>query len=162
MRELMPLAERCAERLIARQETVAVIESSSGGLITAALLAVPGASRYVIGGAVTYSRPALLAIKDLPNGLPTGMRASTEAYAKFIAQIIRERYGATWGLAETGAAGPTGNRYGDAAGHTCYACAGPVDRAGTLETGKAVRIDNMYAFADATLRHFLAVLEAPL
>lgn len=160
MRELLPHAERVAQLLIARKETVAVIESSSGGLVTAALLALPGASRYVVGGAVTYSRPALLAIQNPPDGLPAGMRAASEAYALFVARIIRERTGATWGLAETGAAGPTGNRYGDPAGHSCFAVAGTREAAKTLRTGESARVENMYAFAKGALQHFAAVLDA--
>ena len=79
------------------------------------------------------------------------MRASTEAYALLNARTIRETLGATWGLAETGASGPTGNRYGDAAGHACLAVAGPVSRAVTLETGETDREANMWTFAQAAL-----------
>ena len=117
MRELLPLAEKAAALLKARNETIAVAESSAGGLITAALLAVPGASAYCRGGAVIYTRQALLALKDMNVEMLAGMRPSTEAYALFEAQAVRERFAADWGLGETGAAGPTGNRYGDSAGH---------------------------------------------
>ena len=68
-----------------------------------------------------------------------GMRAATEAYSLMIARRVRERMGATWGLGETGATGPSGNRYGDPAGHTCMAVVGPVERAITLQTGSADR-----------------------
>ena len=56
-----------------------------------------------------------------------------------------------WGLAEAGAAGPLGNRYGDPAGHTCIAVAGPVERAITLQTGSDDRRANMFAFAQRAL-----------
>ncbi len=151
MRALLPLAETTALRLIARHETIAVAESSTGGLIAAALLAVPGASAYFLGGAVVYtksSRAALLAIGDAEM---QGLRAATEAYALLIARRVRERHGAVWGVGETGATGPSGNRYGDPAGHTCIAVAGPVERAITLRTGKAERLSNMDAFAKRAL-----------
>jgi nicotinamide mononucleotide (NMN) deamidase PncC len=79
------------------------------------------------------------------------MRASTEAYALLNARTIRDNLGTTWGLGETGASGPTGNRYGDSAGHACFAVAGPVERVLTLETGDADRDANMWVFARAAL-----------
>ena len=152
MKALLPLAEKIAACLIARKEKIAVAESSTGGLIAAALLAVPGASAYFLGGAVVYthtSRAALLGISDEDM---KGMRASTEGYALLCARRMRERHAATWGLGETGATGPTGNRYGDAAGHSCIAVVGPsIERAITLETGSADRVANMEAFTRRAL-----------
>ncbi len=152
MRELMPYAEKAAVLLKARKETIAVAESSTGGLIAAALLGVPGGSAYFIGGAVIYTRQAWHALRDFDEKMFGGVRAATEHHALVRARIARERFGATWGIGETGAAGPTGNRYGDAAGHTCIAVAGPLERAITLETGSIDRIDNMHAFAIAALK----------
>ncbi|HEV2007543.1 MAG TPA: CinA family protein [Burkholderiales bacterium] len=152
MRELMPYAEKAAVLLKARKETIAVAESSTGGLIAAALLGVPGGSAYFIGGAVIYTRQAWDALRDFDEQMLGGVRAATEHHALVRARIARERFGATWGIGETGAAGPTGNRYGDAAGHTCIAVAGPVERSITLETGSSDRIDNMHAFAIAALK----------
>lgn len=152
MRDLIPHAEKVAALLKARGETIAVAESSAGGLINAALLAVPGASAYCLGGAVIYTRKALLGLRDMRADMVQGMTPSTEAYALFKARAIRERFGADWGLAETGAAGPTGNRYGHAAGHSCLAVAGRVERAATLETGSDDRVANMHAFAAAALQ----------
>ncbi|MGH7152609.1 MAG: CinA family protein [Acetobacteraceae bacterium] len=158
MQDLLPLAERIATRLKARAETIAIAESSTGGLISAALLAVPGASAYFLGGSVIYTRFARSAFLDIPDPLPGGMRASTEPYATLLARTVRQRCAASWGLAETGATGPTGNRYGDAAGHSCIALDGPVTRAITLETGDADRVANMRAFA----RRALELLEQAL
>ena len=152
MRELILHAEKVAALLKARGETIAVAESSAGGLINAALLAVPGASAYCLGGAVIYTRKALLGLRDMRADMVQGMTPSTEIYALFKARTIRERFGADWGLAETGAAGPTGNRYGHAAGHSCFAVAGRVERAATLDTGSADRVANMHAFAAAALQ----------
>jgi PncC family amidohydrolase len=152
MKTLLPLAEKIAARLIARKEKIAIAESSTGGLIAAALLAVPGASAYFLGGAVVYthtSRAALLGISDEDM---KGMRASTEGYALLCARRMREKHSAAWGLGETGATGPTGNRYGDAAGHSCIAVVGPsIERAITLETGISDRVANMEAFAKRAL-----------
>jgi PncC family amidohydrolase len=151
MKELLPLAEKIAARLIARKETIAVAESSTGGLIAAVLLAVPGASAYFLGGAVVYTKTARAALLGVGDAEMQGLRPSTEAYAQLNARRVRERHTATWGLGETGATGPTGNRYGDAAGHTCIAIAGPVERAITLETGSADRQANMLAFVRRAL-----------
>ena len=147
MQTLLPLAETIAQHLIARRETIAVAESSTGGLIAAALLAVPGASAYFLGGAVVYTKAARLALLGIGDAEMTGIRGATEAYALLVAKRVRERHGAVWGLGETGATGPSGNRYGDPAGHSCLAVAGPVERAITLRTGSAERVANMRAFA---------------
>ncbi len=104
--------------------TVAVAESSAGGLVSAALLSVPGASAYFLGGGVIYTREARRALLGVPEDVVT-LRAATEDYALIMARAMRERLGATWGLCETGASGPSGNRYGDRAGHACIAVAGP-------------------------------------
>lgn len=160
MDALTPLAEKVAERLIARKETIAIAESSTGGLIAAALLAVPGASAYFLGGAVVYTKTARAALLEIGDAEMKGMRPSTEAYALLGARTIRDKVGATWGVGETGATGPTGNRYGDAAGHTCIAIVGPVEKAVTLETGSTDRAANMQAFAKRTLTLLLEVTSA--
>ena len=152
-------ARRLAEVLIARRETVAVAESSSGGLISAALLAVPGASAFFLGGAVVYTGKARMALLGIPREAVAGMRSASEPYALLLARTARENFGATWGLSETGAAGPTGNGYGDAAGHSCLAVSGPFEHALTLETGDGDRGANMFAFAAAALELLLTATE---
>jgi PncC family amidohydrolase len=147
----MRRAERIASLLKERRETVAIAESSTGGLISAALLGVGGASAYFLGGAVVYTQTARRALLNIQDSAMAGMRASTEAYALLLARTARTRFSASWALAETGATGPTGNRYGDAAGHSCMAVVGASERAITLETGKSGRIANMHAFAAAAL-----------
>jgi PncC family amidohydrolase len=156
--DLASLGSPVAALLTARKETIAVAESSAGGLISAALLAVPGASAYFLGGGVIYTQPARRVLLDIPDDGVRGIRSSTEDYARLKARAIRQRLGATWGLAETGASGPAGNRYGDAAGHACLAVAGPVERVVTLETRVVDRQDNRWAFARAAL----ALLETAL
>ena len=152
MKELVGIAEQVATKLIARKQTIAVAESSTGGLISASLLAVPGASAYFLGGAVVYTRDARRVLMDISDDGMKGFRSSSEPYAKLLAEQIRGRFSCDWGLSETGATGPTGNRYGDAAGHSCMAVAGSAGtQVITLETGKNDRQANMQEFAKTAL-----------
>jgi len=155
MKELVSIAEKIAAVLIARKQTIAIAESSTAGLISAALLAVPGASAYFLGGAVVYTRQSRRLLLDIPDAALDGMRPSTEPYALMMARHTQQRFATTFALAETGATGPTGNRYGDAAGHSCIALAGLAEGAMTLETGKSDRLDNMNAFTAAALNFLL-------
>ena len=158
MESLTSMAESIAALLVERGETVAICETTGGGLISAALLSIPGASRYYRGAAVTYTGVARAAFLEIDLESHPGVRSSSEPYALLIAETIRERLGADWGIGETGAAGPTGNPYGDAAGHTCIAVVGPAQHVETLETGDADREANMWAFSKRTLEAFEAVL----
>jgi nicotinamide-nucleotide amidase len=160
MNELAARAAGIAERLKAAGQTIAVAESSTGGLLSAVLLAAPGASVYFRGGGVIYTAQARGGLLGLTPAQLPGIRSSSEPYALLLARTVRERLGATWGLAETGAAGPAGNRYGDAPGHTCIAVVGPAERVMTLETGAADREANMWAFTDAALALLRECLEA--
>ncbi|MGH7782125.1 MAG: CinA family protein [Candidatus Binataceae bacterium] len=150
MRELIPVAEKIGTMLKARGESVAVAESTTGGLISAAILAIAGASSYFIGGGVVYTLKGRRAL-GIPDEDFKGFRSVTEQYSMALARRARERFGATWAIAEIGASGPTGNRYGDAAGHSCIAIAGPVERSLTIETGSADRVANMYRFSAEAL-----------
>ena len=158
MDALLHRSARVGERLIERRESVAVAESSAGGLISASLLAVPGASRFFVGGGVIYTataREALLGIHEIG-----ALRPASEPYAALLANNVRQRLGTAWGLSETGAAGPTGNRYGDAPGHCCFGVSGPVERTGHVETGAGDRWPNMIRFAVEALATFEAALES--
>jgi nicotinamide-nucleotide amidase len=162
MQEFAPIAEHIASLLKTRGETIAVAESSAGGLVSAALLAVPGASAFFLGGAVVYTRLSRRVLLGIPDAALANIRPASEAYAQLLATTARDRFGAGWALAETGATGPTGNRYGDAAGHACLAVAGPLERSVTLETGHGDRQANMRTFAGAALDLLLSCLsEAP-
>ena len=158
MNALNELAEQIANRLKERRETIAVAESSTGGPISAALLAVPGASAYFLGGAVVYTRQARRALVSIPDAAMAGIRSASEPYATLLARTVRDRHGATWGLSETGASGPTGNHYGDPAGHACIAIAGPSERVLTVRTGSSDRRANMQAFAAEALETLLAAV----
>src|SRR3954447_11430476 len=151
MHDLVPIAQLIAAKLIEQRQTIAIAESSTGGLISAALLAVPGASAYFLGGAVVYTREARRTLMDIPDEAMKGIRSASEEYAKLLANQVRQRFATDWGLSETGATGPTGNRYGDAAGHSCMAVAGPQNAVFTLETGAADRQANMQKFAATAL-----------
>jgi nicotinamide-nucleotide amidase len=155
LQDLLPQAERIAAKLTARKETVSVAESSTAGMISAALFAIPGASAYFIGGAVVYtrqSRTELLRVTEAEFAALTGITPSTEPYALLFARKIKERLSTTWSVGETGTAGPTGSRYGHAAGHSCVAVIGPNgERSLTVETGKDDRVDNMRVFSIAAL-----------
>lgn len=158
---LATLAARVGAALRERGQTVAVTESSAGGLVSAALLAIPGASAFFVGGAVVYTRRAGRALLGLTPGDVAGMRGETEPYAALVANRIRGQLRATWGLGESGAAGPSGSPYGDAPGHVCVAVAGDVTRTKTIETGEGDRVLNMDLFARQLLALFDEVLQAP-
>jgi PncC family amidohydrolase len=160
MERLTALGTIVGTLLKERKQTLAVAESSAGGLINAALVAVPGASAYYLGGAIVYTlagRSALLGLtaQDMP-----GIRSASEPFAKLLARRVRDNLGATWGLSETGASGPTGNRYGDAPGHACIAVCGPVEAVITVETGSTDREANMWAFAHRAVELLEACLRA--
>ena len=144
MQTLLPKAEIVAHLLKARQQTVALAESSAGGLLSATLVAQPGASAFFFGSAIVYTGMAKRVLLNVPADAP---RSATAAYAAYLARTVRETFGADWGLVETGASGPSGNRYGDDAGHCCLAVSGPIDRVLTIETGASDRVANMRRFA---------------
>jgi nicotinamide-nucleotide amidase len=158
MESLTALGNAVGSLLKERKETLAVAESSAGGLINAALVAVPGASAYYLGGGIVYTMAGRSALLGITQQDMAHTRSSTEPFARLLAERVRANLGATWGLSETGASGPTGNRYGDAAGHACIAVSGPVEAAITLETGSADREANMWVYA----RRAIELLEACL
>ena len=149
MPDLSSMAASVGALLKESDQTLAVSESSCGGLLSACLVAIPGASAYYRGGAVVYTRFAQRGLLQVPDSAMTGLRASSEPYALLNARTVRESLDTTWALSETGASGPTGNSYGDSAGHACFAVTGPVERAITMETGDANREANMWVFAKA-------------
>jgi nicotinamide-nucleotide amidase len=149
---LTTLGRAAGELLKARGHTLAVAESSAGGLINATLVAVPGASAYYLGGLVVYTLAGRERLLGIGKNQMKGLRSASEPYATLMAKTVREKLGATWGLSETGASGPAGNRYGDQPGHACIAVSGPVEAVITLETGSADREANMWTFAGRALK----------
>ena len=155
---LTALGREVGELLKSRKETLAVAESSAGGLINAALVAVPGASAYYLGGLIIYTQAGRENLLGLTREDMKGIRSASEPFARLMAARVRAKLGATWALAETGATGPTGNRYGDAAGHACIAVSGPVETVITLETGSAEREANMWTFARTAIEQLKTCL----
>ena len=151
MPDLTSMAGSVAEKLKQSGQKLAVSESSCGGLLSACLVSISGASDYYVGGSVVYTRAAQKGLLDVPDSAMENIRASSEPYALLNARTVREKLDTTWALSETGASGPTGNRYGDSAGHACFAVSGPVERSLTLETGRSDREANMWVFAKAAL-----------
>lgn len=154
-----PLVLEIGSLLTERQETVSVAESSSGGLIAARLLAVPGASKYFLGGSVVYTLPSRRAYLDVKREDVEGLAPLSAEMAAVFARGAREKLAATWGIAELGAAGPTGSRYGHDAGTTAIGIDGPRSHALVSQTGDTDRDQNMWAFSEAALAAFLDVLK---
>ena len=158
MDELNKLGAAAGALLKQHKQTIAVAESSAGGLINASLVAVPGASAYYLGGAVIYTLVSREKILGITKEEMKGIRSASEPFAQLMARRVRANLGADWGLAETGASGPSGNRYGDAAGHACIAVSGLREAVITVETGSTDREANMREFA----RRALALLASCL
>jgi PncC family amidohydrolase len=152
MESLSKLGAAVGALLVERKQTLAVAESSAGGLINAALVAVPGASAYYAGGCIIYTSAGRESLLGIATEDMAGMRSASEPFAQLMARRVREKLGSTWGLSETGASGPTGNRYGDPAGHACIAVCGPVEAVITVETGSAAREENMWRFAQRAVK----------
>jgi PncC family amidohydrolase len=155
--EIFQTARIIGETLRERGETVAVAEGSAGGLVSAALLSVPGASSYYVGGTVIYTIAASRAWMAGEVAVPPGMRGATETFATYLAMSVRRKVGSTWGIGEAGAAGPA-NPYGDPAGHTWIAVDGERTVARHVLTGIDDREDNMVAFTASALTLFAEVL----
>jgi PncC family amidohydrolase len=158
--DLFDRALQVAEVLIARRETVSVAEGSCGGLISAALLSVPGASAYYLGCTVIYTLAASRALLAGAVEIPAGMRGASEPFARWLARSSVARIGSTWGVGEGGASGPSGNPYGDPAGHAWVAVSGPVEDARHVLTGDDDRRRNMHAFAAEALDLLIASIGA--
>jgi nicotinamide-nucleotide amidase len=151
MSELDALGAEVGALLKQKKHTIAVAESSAGGLINATLVAVPGASAYYVGGGVIYTAASRAGILGITKEEMQGIRSASEPFAQLMAARVRANLRATWGVGETGASGPTGNRYGDAAGHACIAVSGPAEAVITVETGSADREANMREFTRRAL-----------
>ncbi|TAK15640.1 MAG: CinA family protein, partial [Rhizorhabdus sp.] len=118
------------------------------------------ATDFCRGGGVVYSLRGRAILLDLGRDALTGMESATEPYALLQARAIRDRFGADWGIAETGSAGPVHHPRGIPAGRSAIAVAGPgLGVARTIDTGSSERIRNMGAFAMAALELLVETLE---
>ncbi len=160
MDRLAVRAARVGELLVARDESVAVAEGAAGGLISAGLLSVPGASRFFVNGTVLYTAPGFVDFLGDRTDRLRDLRGATEEFSLELARIAREKFQCAWAIGESGAAGPSGNRYGDLPGHAAIAVAGPVEKSVTLETGLDDRSENMWRFAEAALDLLIAAVGA--
>lgn len=150
--EFHPIAARIAEALKARGAKIAVADGATGGLIAASLLTVPGALQFYVGGGIVYSLRARDVLFDLPRDAYAGMRSATPDYALLQARAIRDRFGAEWGIAETGSAGGSAHPLGVASGISCCAVVGPDgEHVRVTETASDNRTDNMVIFTRAAL-----------
>lgn len=156
--EQREIAQAIGRLLSERRQTVAIAESSTGGLVSAALLSVPGASAYFLGGGVLYTLASRQRMAGVAEEQLANYRGPTPEGVAALAEAMRLRMGATWALAESGVAGPGPSRYGQPIGYTALAVAGPVRRSQAIETGQADREANMVQFTTASLRLFLDVL----
>ena len=155
-------AQPAASLLTDLGHSISVAESSTGGLIAASLLSVPGASRYFKGGMLIYTPQSRLALLDLDRERLRNLKPLTEEMAMEFASAARAKLNATWGIAELGVAGPGGTPYSDKVGISVIALSGPRDAAVTITTDSSDRVANMSAFAEAALRLLEETLRAQL
>jgi len=119
------LADVVLESLRSRRETLAVAESCTGGLVSACITDVAGASEVFLGGAVTYTNDAKEDLVGVPHELLVEHGAVSEEVARAMASGVRERFSADWGIGITGIAGPTGGSAEKPVGLVHWAAAGP-------------------------------------
>lgn len=148
-----------AKRLIEQNQSISVAESSTGGLIAASLLSVPGASRYFMGGTVIYTAKSRLEFLDLDRERIKKLKPLTEGMALEFARAARAKLDTTWGIAELGVAGPAGTPYSDDIGISVIAISGPVDASATIKTGSNNREENMEIFTDRALQLLVKTLD---
>ena len=126
-------------RLTEQHETVACAESLTAGLVAATVADTPGASAVLLGGVVAYAAEVKTRLLDVPAELVARVGTVDAAVAAAMAEGVRRRLGATWGLSTTGVAGP-GPSEGKPAGTVHVAVAGP---SGTVT--RALRLDGSRA-----------------
>jgi PncC family amidohydrolase len=153
LEQLAALGAEAGALLKARRQTIAVVDGSTGGLISASLLAMPGASAFYLGGGVIYTLKGRRMVLGHPPGSLRGYTSAQEDYALAQARLIRERYGSDWGIAETGASGGSSHPLGVASGTSAIGVVGPdgIEASVRITTGSDDRLANMQAFTRAAL-----------
>tara|TARA_B100000579_G_C22534789_1_gene712448 strand:- start:129 stop:611 length:483 start_codon:yes stop_codon:yes gene_type:complete len=151
-------AKKIAELLRERKETISVAESSVGGLLSASLLAVPGASDYYMGGTVVYTMRARRKLLGLSKEILDTQEPLTETYVSLLAKTMREQLRSDWAIAELGATGPGGTPYGHPPGICVLAVSGPKNLSKYLETQTGDREGNMCLFLEEGLNLLLKAL----
>lgn len=148
---LSDISAPLAAALIERKQTVAVAESSTGGLISASLLSVPGASAYYLGGTVIYTARSRKQILGVTPEDVADLKPLTPEMAMAFARVAQRQLNSTWAITELGIAGPTPARYGHAPGISVIGISGPIERTTIVETGSNDREQNMWAFTRAAI-----------
>jgi len=131
---LLPLAEKAADLLKSRKEKIALGESSVGGLVSAALIAQPGASAFFLGSTVIYTREAGRVLRDRSTLKLEGLEPLTPEFAQAMADGFKIQMGSDWATSEMGAAGPARSPYGPKPGTAVVAVSGPVSRSRPIAT----------------------------
>ena len=152
------LANEIATLLTEQDQTVCVAEGTTGGLVSAALLSVAGASRYYAGGGVLYTLNSRIQLAGADPELFVDYHGTSAEMLASVAEAMRQKLEASWCIAESGLAGPTGGRFSKAPGKTTLAIAGPVEKTDVSETGLADREANMVEFTTLSLRFLRDVL----
>lgn len=150
---LASIAAEAGALLKARGQSIAVVDGSTGGLISASLLAMPGASAFYLGGGVIYTLKGRRIVLGHPPGSLRGYTSAKEDYALAQARLIRERYGADWGIAETGASGGSAHPLGVASGTSAVGVVGPdsIEASVLIVTDSNDRLENMQTFTQRAL-----------
>ncbi|KAL4745495.1 hypothetical protein BDW72DRAFT_186595 [Aspergillus terricola var. indicus] len=151
---LQPLAQEVVELLKARRETLSVAETAAGGLISACLLSVPGASAVYKGGLTVYTLESRLAFAGWTQVDREKYRGPTTEIVGQMADHTRRTLESTYAVSESGTAGPTG---GTTRNRTPGYVAVAVSTANgnqtrEVETGSSDRAQNMVAFARESLQ----------
>lgn len=155
-----PEAQHLGDLLRARGLRIAVAESCTGGLLGAALTAVPGSSDYVLGGVVAYANEVKTALLGVPAETLARHGAVSEEVARAMADGVRARLGADLGAGITGVAGPTGDGSSKPAGLVYVAVAGPHGAVRAVRlTDDRGREGNRAAAVRAALRLAVEIVE---
>jgi PncC family amidohydrolase len=158
--KILEISSEVGNLLKEKNQTLGIVESSAGGMLSASILAIPGSSAFYLGGVVVYTKRSISGLMKITSADMLGIRSSTEECALLYARKIKNHLKCDWALSETGAAGPTGNSYGDRAGHTCIAVNGCTVSSKTIETNQSDRKENMYLFVENSLSFLYESLQA--
>ncbi|KAG0683683.1 hypothetical protein C6P40_000790 [Pichia californica] len=169
--DVRELVAEIAEILIKRNQSVAVSEGACGGLLSAYLISLPGASNFFDGGRLIYSLKSRLRLSGWNNQQINSYTGPSEQVALKMARNLRVEFGSTYVLSETGYAGPSTNvgigdnssiNEADAKVGTVYlGISGPYgNKSCEMCTDLNDRSLNMQLFAKYSLQFFLETLKA--